>query len=140
VGRVYVPETFLAPQLAGGLVFGAGFALAGLCPGTSCVAAATGRLDGLAAVAGMLLGVSGTGALLPAIGRFFVSTPRGAYTLPQALGLPYGVVVLGVVALALGGFAVAERLEAWGRQRHPNVEKAETAETAVLLFDKQNCL
>src|SRR5262249_49514019 len=51
--RVYVPETFLAPQIVGGLVFGAGFALAGLCPGTSCVAAATGRTDGMMVVAGM---------------------------------------------------------------------------------------
>jgi uncharacterized membrane protein YedE/YeeE len=43
LSRVYVPETFVLPQLVGGLVFGAGMALAGLCPGTSCVAAATGR-------------------------------------------------------------------------------------------------
>jgi hypothetical protein len=42
LSRVYVPETFVLPQLVGGLVFGAGMALAGLCPGTSCVAAATG--------------------------------------------------------------------------------------------------
>jgi uncharacterized membrane protein YedE/YeeE len=40
-----------APQLAGGLLFGAGFVVAGLCPGTSCVAAATGRGDGVAVVA-----------------------------------------------------------------------------------------
>ena len=46
LSRVYVPETFLLPQLVGGVVFGAGFVVAGLCPGTSCVAAATGRVDG----------------------------------------------------------------------------------------------
>jgi hypothetical protein len=111
LGRVYVPETFLAPQLVGGLVFGAGFALAGLCPGTSCVAAVTGRLDGLAVVGGVFLGVLGTGALVPAMARFFASTARGAYTIPDALHLPYGLVACGVVALALGGFAVAERIE-----------------------------
>ena len=58
---VYVPETFLAPQLIGGLLFGAGFAIAGLCPGTSCVALATGRGDGLAVVIGMFAGVLITG-------------------------------------------------------------------------------
>src|SRR6476469_9840586 len=47
LSRVYVPETFIAPQLVGGLVFGVGFATGGLCPGTSCVAAATGRGDGM---------------------------------------------------------------------------------------------
>ena len=38
-------------------LFGVGFLVAGLCPGTSCVAAATGRRDGLGVIAGMLLGV-----------------------------------------------------------------------------------
>ena len=57
LGLVYLPETFVLPQAIGGVLFGAGFLVAGLCPGTSCVAAATGRLDGLAVIGGMLLGV-----------------------------------------------------------------------------------
>src|SRR5688572_1952067 len=63
LSRVYVPETYLLPQLVGGLVFGVGFAVGGLCPGTSCVAAAAGRGDGLALVLGMFAGVLGAGAL-----------------------------------------------------------------------------
>ncbi len=54
---VYLPETFALPQAIGGALFGVGFLIAGLCPGTSCVAAATGRRDGLGVIAGMLLGV-----------------------------------------------------------------------------------
>lgn len=111
LSRVYVPETFVAPQLVGGLVFGVGFVAGGLCPGTSCVAAATGRQDGLALVAGMLTGVFVFGEAFPAIGTFAESTPRGAWTLPQALGLSYGGVVGMVVAAALGAFAGAEWLE-----------------------------
>jgi uncharacterized protein len=61
---VYVPETFLAPQLIGGLLFGAGFVIAGLCPGTSCVAAATGRGDGLAVVLGIGTGVRAAAGFL----------------------------------------------------------------------------
>ena len=57
VSRIYVPETFILPQLVGGLIFGAGFAIAGLCPGTSCVSAATGRADGLAVVGGSVMGI-----------------------------------------------------------------------------------
>src|SRR5204862_7763701 len=59
--RLYVPETFLLPQVTGGLIFGAGFALAGLCPGTSCVAAARGRGDGAAGGGGLFAGVAVTG-------------------------------------------------------------------------------
>ena len=111
LSRVYVPETYVVPQLVGGLVFGVGFAIAGLCPGTSCVAAATGRGDGMSVVAGMFVGVLATGLVLPRVATFFSSTSRGAWTLPQALHLPYGVVVALVVAMALAGFAVAERIE-----------------------------
>ena len=111
LARVYVPETFLAPQLIGGAVFGVGFALAGLCPGTSCVSAATGRGDGLAVVLGFLAGVGGTASLLPLLQRFYLSTPRGTLLLPDVLGVPYGVVVLAVAVIAGVGFAVAERIE-----------------------------
>ena len=111
VSRVYVPETYLLPQLVGGLVFGGGFVVGGLCPGTSCVAAATGRLDGFALVGGMLGGIWLFGEAFPLIERFYGSTPRGALTLPALVGLPHGVVVFAVVAMALGAFVGANRLE-----------------------------
>jgi hypothetical protein len=111
LSRVYVPETFIAPQIVGGLVFGFGFAAGGLCPGTSCVAAATGRRDGLALMGGMLAGVFAFGEAFPFLGAFADSTARGALTLPRALGISYGVVVGVIVAVALGTFAGAEWLE-----------------------------
>ena len=111
LSRIYVPETFIAPQIVGGLVFGVGFATGGLCPGTSCVAAATGRKDGFALIGGMLAGVFVFGEAFPAIARFADSTARGAWTLPQALGLSYGTVVGIIVAAALGVFAGAGWLE-----------------------------
>ena len=112
LSKVYLPETFLLPQLVGGVVFGIGFALAGLCPGTSCVAAATGRGDGLATVIGMFGGVLVTGGLLPRFKDFYLSTARGGLTLPGAFGVSEGVVVLGIVMIALAGFMGAERIEA----------------------------
>jgi uncharacterized membrane protein YedE/YeeE len=111
LSRVYVPETFIVPQLVGGVIFGAGFAVGGLCPGTSCVAAATGRRDGLALIGGMLVGVFAFGEAFPRIEPFANSTARGAWTLPQAFGVSYGTVVGMVVAAALGAFAGAEWLE-----------------------------
>jgi hypothetical protein len=111
LSRVYLPETFIVPQLIGGAIFGIGFALAGLCPGTSCVAAATGRGDGLAAMIGMFVGVLAMGAALPTFQRFFTSTARGGFTIPNALGVSDGVVVLCIVAVAIAGFAVAPRIE-----------------------------
>jgi uncharacterized protein len=112
VSRVYVPETWILPQLVGGVVFGAGFAMAGLCPGTSCVSAATGRIDGFVVVIGMFAGVLGTGLLFARLASFYASTSRGTFTLPSLLNVNEGVVVFAIVVIALAGFKVAERLEA----------------------------
>lgn len=111
LSRVYIPETYLVPQIVGGLLFGAGFAIGGLCPGTSCVAAATGRGDGVSVLLGIFVGVLTTGMLLPRAAAFFTSTNRGAWTIPQMLHLPYGVVVALVAGIALAGFRLAERIE-----------------------------
>jgi hypothetical protein len=108
LARVYVPETFLLPQLAGGVLFGLGFVISGLCPGTSCVAAATGRGDGAFVMLGMFAGVLLTGLQFGLIRDFYDSTARGAWTLPQLLHVPYGVVVCGVVLMALAIFRIAE--------------------------------
>jgi uncharacterized protein len=111
LSQVYVPETFLLPQVVGGLIFGAGFALAGLCPGTSCVAAATGRGDGAMVVAGLFMGVLVTGLLFGPLQAFYERDARGTLTLPQVLHMPYGAVVFVVVLTAIGCFVLSERLE-----------------------------
>jgi hypothetical protein len=111
LASIAIPETYLRPQLAGGLIFGAGFALAGLCPGTSCVSAASGRGDGLAVVAGMFTGVLATGLAFPLLIDFYESDARGAWTLPSLLHLSYGTVVFAIVLVALAGFAAAEWIE-----------------------------
>jgi uncharacterized membrane protein YedE/YeeE len=111
LAAIYVPETFLAPQIVGGVIFGVGFVVAGLCPGTSCVAAASGRGDGLATVGGLLAGVLLTGLAMPLIGGFYASTALGAFTLPRLTGAPYGVVVAVIVLIAIAVFAGVERLE-----------------------------
>jgi uncharacterized membrane protein YedE/YeeE len=108
---VYVPLTYLWPQLFGGLLFGAGLVVAGLCPGTACVAAATGRVDGVFVLLGFLAGMIGVGLVLERFADFYESGSHGAWTLPELTGLPYGIVVAAVVALALAAFAGAEWIE-----------------------------
>jgi hypothetical protein len=108
---VYLPETFVLPQALGGVLFGAGFLLAGLCPGTSCVAAAAGRLDGAAVIGGMLAGVLAFNFAFDWIAEFYTSTSLGPVTLTDWLGISYGTGVAVVTAAALAGFAIAGRIE-----------------------------
>lgn len=109
--RVYLPETFVLPQLAGGILFGAGFLVGGLCPGTSCVAAVSGKLDGLGVIGGMLFGVALFNVAFPMLAPFYDSTPLGAVTLTDLAGVPRGVGVAVVTGVALAGFALAARIE-----------------------------
>lgn len=110
---VYLVPTFLVPQVVGGLVLGFGFVIGGYCPGTSCVSAATGRIDGIVYVLGMFAGIFVFAELYPMLDTFAHSTSLGQITLAQAFGLPYGVLVCGVVFMALGAFAAAE----WAEKR-----------------------
>jgi hypothetical protein len=108
---VYLTPTYLVPQVIGGLLLGFGFVIGGYCPGTSCVAAATGRIDGMAYLLGILTGILFFGEVFPLVSNFYVSTPMGQITLPQLTNLPYGLFVFLVVLMALGGFAGAEWVE-----------------------------
>jgi uncharacterized membrane protein YedE/YeeE len=108
---VHLVPTFLLPQIVGGLLLGIGFVVGGYCPGTSVVAAATGRLDALFNIAGILLGTLAVGTLWPWIEGFVDATPMGPLTLPEVLGLSPGPVVFLVVLMALGGFWGAAALE-----------------------------
>ena len=108
---IYVNPTFLGPQVVGGLVFGVGFAIGGYCPGTSVVAAATGKLDAVAFLAGAGLGILGFARSYPAIERFATSGGGKRQFLTDFLHLPYAVVAILVTLLALGMFAGAEWIE-----------------------------
>lgn len=117
LSRLYVLPTFFAPHLVGGLVFGVGFVMGGLCPGTSCVSASTGRIDGLMVLAGMMFGIFVFNEAFPLVASFYNSTPMGQITIPELFGLSHGGVVLLIVVAAIGSFLLAGRLEARAKRR-----------------------
>jgi hypothetical protein len=103
--------TNLWPQIVGGLVLGFGFVIGGYCPGTSLVAAVTGRIDGMVFILGAMAGMFAFGEAFPLLRGFYESGGFGRLTLPQAFHLPYGLVVFLVVVMAVGGFTGAEWVE-----------------------------
>jgi hypothetical protein len=111
MSRVYVNPTYLWPGILGGLVMGVGFVVAGFCPGTSLVAAATLKVDGMLFVAGALTGVWLLGESVGSFEPFWLSSYYGRFTIPEWLGLSTGATILLVVAFALAAFALAEALE-----------------------------
>ncbi|HSB60348.1 MAG TPA: YeeE/YedE thiosulfate transporter family protein [Vicinamibacteria bacterium] len=108
---VYLVPTYWVAQVVGGLLLGIGFVVGGYCPGTSIAAVATGKLDGLLFVLGVGAGTLAFAEAFPLLRGLYEAGPLGARTIPQALGLPYGLVVFAVVLMALGGFAAASWVE-----------------------------
>ncbi len=111
LAQITVPETFLWPQLVGGLLLGAGFIVSGYCPGTGVVAVASGNLDGLAAIGGVMLGSLAFGFGYGPLEGFYKSGAMGVARIDQLLGVPISVVAAAVVAMAVGAFLGGEKLE-----------------------------
>lgn len=54
--NLHIKPTRIGPNIIGGLIFGAGFALIGYCPGTVAAALGQGNYDGLFAMLGLVMG------------------------------------------------------------------------------------
>lgn len=111
IDLIYVSNTFLVPQIVGGLLLGIGFVVGGYCPGTSMVACATGKYDAIFYIGGVFLGIFIFAEVYTLIESFYLSSNMGEVKLPEFLGMSYGMIVFLVVLMAIGGFLGAEYLE-----------------------------
>ncbi len=114
---IWVPPTYLWPGIVGGLIMGVGFIIGGFCPGTSLVGLATGKLDAIMFVFGVLFGIYLFGETISGYAVFFDSSYMGRFTLPELFNADYGTVVFIVVVAALSLFVVSERVEAMVNKR-----------------------
>jgi hypothetical protein len=123
-GALAVPETFLWPQLVGGLLLGIGFIVSGYCPGTAVVATGSGNLDGAATLFGVAAGSLLFGVLWPLVGDFHGSGALGVVRLPDLLGVPDAVAAAAVLAMAAAAFFGVEGLERWLARRRGSAPPA----------------
>lgn len=108
---VWVNPTYLMPGIIGGVIMGVGFVIGGYCPGTSLVSLATGKLDGLFFIVGILIGIFAFGETVDSFSTLWLGGDMGRYTLDQWMGVSKGVAVLFAVILALVFFKGGEALE-----------------------------
>ena len=107
----YISPTFLWSQIVGGLILGVGFIVGGYCPGTSCVAISTGRIDGLFYLGGVIFGIFIYSETQPLFASFTTSGSMGEAFVWEWLGVSPGVAVLMAVLMAVGAFAVGTIVE-----------------------------
>lgn len=105
--------TWIWPMLIGGFVLGIGFVISGYCPGTSIVATASGNVDGLFTVAGVVTGTFLYSELLqiPKFHAFHNSSAKGAWFLYDIVKVPPAVIATAIAVMAILAFLGAEKVE-----------------------------
>ncbi len=111
--NLHIKPTRLGPNIIGGLIFGAGFALIGYCPGTAAAALGQGSYDALFGMAGLIVGsylyAEFSKPLKASVEKW---GDKGKLMLPEALRIPrpvfiplFACLLVGVL-VALGRFTV----------------------------------
>lgn len=101
--NLHIKPTRVGANVIGGLLFGAGFALIGYCPGTGAVALGQGSWDALFGMAGLVAG----SWIFAELSSYLKKTVEkwgdfGKILLPDVLHIPRGVFVVGfAVALTI---------------------------------------
>jgi hypothetical protein len=108
--NLHAAEGTLGSNVIGGLIFGAGFALLGYCPGTVAGAVGTGALDALlGGMAGMLIGAGIFAELYPKLKNgILVRGPFPSVTVPEFLRLNTWITVLVLEAGMIGFLLLLE--------------------------------
>ena len=118
MNSVHMLSTYLIPQVLGGVIFGVGFVAGGYCPGTSCVAAASGKADGLALIGGMLGGIVLFNELFPRLQRLYEETSLGPLSLSAVFGVSQPVLMFIIDVLAVAMFSLLGRRSRQGSLPH----------------------
>ena len=131
--RIFVPPTYLWPGILGGLLLGFGIIVGGYCPGTSMVSSASGHLDGIFFVAGVMAGGLLFGSVVDSFWEFYNSSYMGRFTLPEWLGVSTGVVVF--VAVVMGVLLVwgSDAIEKRWKRREGTLTEAEVKRDRKIL-------
>lgn len=108
---IYINPTYLWSTIGGGVIMGAGFILGGYCPGTSFCAAAIGKLDALAFIGGIFIGIFVFTEGFPLWEDFYMAKFMGSPLLNESLNLSRGLLTFLIILVALGMYWVAELAE-----------------------------
>jgi hypothetical protein len=111
LGSIGILDTYLVPQILGGLLLGAGFILGGYCPGTSIVGAAGGKTDAMLFLGGLLLGSTVFTLGYDTFKPLQNATAMGRLLLHDFLHLPSGVLVFSVALFAVASFWLVSKIE-----------------------------
>lgn len=92
----------IGSTVLGGLIFGAGFAILGYCPGTAAAAFGSGAIDALVGMIGIIIGAGIFGRLYPSLSRSVLKWgPLPEETIPEIIGIKPVIVITTMAILII---------------------------------------
>jgi hypothetical protein len=125
LSMIWINPTFTWSQVVGGFLLGMGFIMSGLCPGTSVVSMASGRIDGWVTFGGIVVGIglfTLTVDWVPGLEALYHLGSGEVSVLHEVLGVPALGLALALVGGAVLAFVGAEKVEHLVRKKRPPVE------------------
>ncbi len=114
LANMSIKPTYVWGVIAGGAIFGIGWAVSGYCPGTCVVGSSEGKLDAIATVAGALVGAFIFSMAFPVIDEVFLqSAAFGKITIVELLGVSgiYVAIPFSLALLFTAFFLLKDRYE-----------------------------
>ena len=97
--------------IIGGVIMGGGFIIGGFCPGTSVVAAASGKVDGMAFVFGSALGIFAFVEGYPLVKDLMIAENLGDILVFEMMGISRELFALMMIFVASGIFIGVTQIE-----------------------------
>lgn len=115
---IYINPTFMSSAVVGGAIMGAGFIIGGFCPGTAFCALSIGKIDAIAFVGGLVIGVLIFTEAYPLWEGLYKANNMGTPTMDEIFGISRGVFAIGLIVVAFGMFWIGE----WAEKKFPREE------------------
>lgn len=119
--KLHLKPLLFRADLVGGLILGAGIALAGACPGTSMAQIGAGYRDAWFVVLGGIAGAMAFGYFNEQIATILPDKGE-VVAFDRLLGLPFWVVALALSAVLTVGLFVLERMTSWRNEVGADVD------------------
>lgn len=117
LSSIGILDTYLLPHFVGGLLLGVGFIVGGYCPGTSVVAAVSGKIDAVLFMLGIAFGSAVFTLGYDTIAPLANAGARGRVLLHDFFHVSSGIMVFAVSLFAVGAFWAVGRIERLVRAR-----------------------
>lgn len=105
-----VKPTILGVNILGGIIFGIGWAIFGLCPGTAGGALGEGSWDAIFGIAGMFVGAALFAQFFPTVNIYLMEVGNyGRVTVPQILDVSHWLVAGVFISIAIGMLVFFEK-------------------------------